>query len=59
MQPTGRLRFVRREGDTHPVLQQEMRGFENEVWEGDYLIRAGENKVREWINVPEITEPKN
>ena len=59
MQPTGRLRFVLREGDQHPVLQQEILCFENEVWENELLVKAdGEYKSR-WIDVPEITEPIN
>ena len=56
MQPTGLLRFVRREGDPHPVLQQEIRCFENEVWENELLVKADGEYKRRWIDVPTVFE---
>ena len=57
MKPTGKLRFARRDGDPHPVLQQQMLGFLNEVWEKDVLISTGSNEqVLQWVDVVEEKE---
>ena len=57
MRPTGPLRFVRREGYPHPVLQQEMIGFKKEVWENEVLISAEGVLQKYWVDITEIDEP--
>ena len=54
MQPTGLLRCVLRDGVK--VLQQEIRCFENEVWENELLVKADGEYKRRWIDVPTVFE---
>ena len=56
MRATGRSRFLRREGDPHPVLQQEIICFENEVWENEVLVKADGEYESGWFDVPTFIE---
>ena len=56
MKPTGMFRWLRRE-DQNRVLQQEMIGFKDEVWENEVLISCSSNELlKAWIDVIEIHE---
>ena len=57
MKPTGMIRWLKRDLGPRPVLQQEMIGYKDEIWENEVLIACSSNElVKEWIDVIEIHE---